>query len=88
MQGRRAILAMLHGSWIYVQVCRLTNSTDAKTRASAIQALTEMGERGACFSEEAWGSKGRWFVSRTGKEVVDRWMGSMSWTHHGSSIYI
>ena len=36
------------------QVCRLTGSPDAKTRATAIQALTEMGERGACFEEEVW----------------------------------
>ena len=33
-------------------MCRLTGNPDAKTRATAIQALTEMGERGACFEEE------------------------------------
>ena len=52
-------------------MCRLTNSTDAKTRASAIQALTEMGERGACFAEEAGVEKGSCFGPRIGTEVVD-----------------
>ena len=36
------------------EVCRLTGNPDAKTRATAIQALTEMGERGACFDEEVF----------------------------------
>ena len=31
----------------------MTGNADAKTRAAAIHALTEMGERGACFDDEA-----------------------------------
>jgi len=50
----------------------LTGNPDAKTRATAIQALTEMGERGACFEEEVKGGKGNdWTLEVRYRMFVD-----------------